>query len=178
VGAEEVDCGFLHGGGVEGPVAVPDVGGQEWGADAVGGGGLRGGLWKPMSPGARDMGHPGGCWSGCWSAGEDAVFVGFGEGGVAGVEGFGDGFGGEDADAGWESTVEGAEKVFGGDRGFQLEGGDLRKGMDAGVGAAGALRKDGFAGQVAKRGRKGALNGREVGLDLPAVEGSAVVAEG
>jgi len=127
-----------------------------------------------MSPSARDMGHP----VGCVSAEEDAVFVGFGEGGVAGVEGFGDGFGGEDADAGWERAVEGAEEVFGGDCGFQLEGCDLGEGMDAGVGAARTLREDGFAGQVAKRGRKGALNGREVGLDLPAVEGRAVVAEG
>ena len=151
--AEEVGGGSLHRGGVEGPATVPDIGGEERRADAVG----------------------------CFLIGaalEDAVLVGFAAGPVAGVEGFGDSFGAEDADARWEGAVEGAEEVFGGDCGFEREGCDLREGVDAGVSAAGALREDSFSGEVVERGGEGALDGREVRLDLPAVEGRAVVAEG
>jgi hypothetical protein len=49
--------------------------------------------------------------------------------------------------------------------------------VDAGIGAAGALREDGFAGDVADGAGEGALDGGEVGLDLPAVVGGAVVGE-
>jgi len=49
--------------------------------------------------------------------------------------------------------------------------------VDAGVGAAGALGKDGFAGEVVEGLSEGPLDGREAGLDLPAVEAGAVVAE-
>ena len=55
---------------------------------------------------------------------------------MAGVKGFGDGFDGEDADAWGKSAVEGAMEVGGGDGDGEGEGGDLREGVDAGVGAA------------------------------------------
>ena len=79
---------------------------------------------------------------------EDAVLVGFAEGAVAGVEVFGDGFDGEDADARGKGAVEGAMEIGGGDGDGEGEGGDLGEGVDAGVGAAGALGEDGFAGDV------------------------------
>ncbi len=85
--------------------------------------------------------------------------------------------GGEDADGWRESAVEGAEEVGGRDGGGEREGGDLGEGVDAGVGAAGALGEDGFAGDVVEGLGEGALDGGEAGLDLPAVEGRAVVGE-
>ena len=57
------------------------------------------------------------------------------------------------------------------------EGGDLGEGVDAGVGAAGALREDGLAGDVVDGLGESALDGGKAGLDLPAVEGRAVVGE-
>ena len=104
--------------------------------------------------------------------------VGFAEGGVAGVEVGRGGFGGEDADAWGEDSIEGAEEVGGGDRNVEREGGDLAESVNAGVGAAGALGEGGFAGDVVERRGEGSLNAGEVGLDLPATIGCAVVAEG
>ena len=111
------------------------------------------------------------------AAGEDAVLVGFAEGVVAGVEVFGDGLDGEDADAGGKGAVEGAMEVGGGDGDGEGEGGDLGEGVDAGVGAAGALREDGFAGDAVDGLGESALDGGEVGLDLPTVVGGSVVGE-
>jgi hypothetical protein len=110
-------------------------------------------------------------------AGEDAVFVGLAAGAVASVEVFGDGLDCEDADAGGEGTVEGAVKVCCGDRDGEGEGGDLTEGMDAGVGAARALGKDGLAGDTMDCLRECTLDGWQVGLNLPAVVGSSVVGE-
>ena len=52
------------------------------------------------------------------------------------------------------------------------EGGDLREGVDAGVGAAGALGEDGFAGEVEDGFGERSLDGGEAGLYLPAVKRS------
>ena len=52
-----------------------------------------------------------------------------------------------------------------------------REGVDAGVGAAGALGEDGFAGDAMDGVGERALDGGEVGLDLPAVVGGSVVGE-
>ena len=57
------------------------------------------------------------------------------------------------------------------------EGGDLGQGVDASVGAAGALREDRFAGDAVDRLCEGALDGGKVGLNLPAVVGGSVVGE-
>jgi hypothetical protein len=111
-------------------------------------------------------------------AGEDAVLVGFAEGAVAGVEVGGCEFDGEDTDARGESTVEGAVEVGAGDGDGEREGRYLSEGVDAGVGAAGALGEHGFAGDVMNHVGEGALDGRQVGLNLPAVEGGSIVAEG
>jgi hypothetical protein len=86
--------------------------------------------------------------------------------------------GGEDADAGWKTAVEGSMEIGGGDRRGQGEGGDLGKGMDTGVGAAGALGEDALAGGVVDGLGEHALNGGQVGLHLPSVVGRSVVGEG
>ena len=74
-------------------------------------------------------------------------------------------------------AVEGVVEVWGGDGNGEREGGDLGKGVNAGVGATGALGEDGFAGDVVDGMGEGALHGGEVGLDLPAVVGGSVVGE-
>ena len=111
------------------------------------------------------------------AGGVDAVLVGFAEGAVAGVEVGRGVLDGEDADAGREGAVEGAVEVGGGNGDVEGEGGDLGEGVDSGVGAAGALGEDGLSGDAVDGVGEGSLNGGEVGLDLPAVEGGSVVAE-
>lgn len=108
---------------------------------------------------------------------ENAVLVGFAEGAVACVEIGGREFDGEDADARRKSTVEGAVEVGGGDGNREREGGYLGEGVDAGVGAAGALGEDVFSGDVADYVGERALDGGQVGLNLPAVVGASIVAE-
>lgn len=68
-------------------------------------------------------------------------------------------------------------EVGGGDGDGEGDGGDLSQGVDAGVGAARALRENGFAGDAVDGLRQGALNGREIGLNLPSVVGGSVVGE-
>ncbi len=136
VSAEDVRCGLLQDGEIEREAAGPDVGGEHGRADAV-----------------------------VVAAGEDAVLVGFAQGAVAGVEGFRDGFDGEDADACGKGAVEGVMKIGGGDGDGEGEGGDLREGMDSGVGAARALGKDGLAGDALDGLCEGALDGGEIRLD-------------
>ena len=92
------------------------------------------------------------------------------------VHGRMDGFG--DADRGWESSVEGPEETGGRDIGSKGKAGHLAERMDAGIGAAGALGQDGFTGDVQEGAGERALNGRETGLHLPPVKGSAVIGEG
>jgi hypothetical protein len=76
-----------------------------------------------------------------------------------------------------EAAVEGAVQVGGGDGGVQREGGDLGEGVDTGVGAAGALREDALAGGAVDGVGEQALDGGEVGLDLPSAVRGAVVGE-
>jgi len=61
---------------------------------------------------------------------------------VAGVEVLRDDLGREDADAGWEASVERVVQIGGRDRGRESEGNYLAKSVDASVGAARALRED------------------------------------
>ena len=68
-------------------------------------------------------------------------------------------------------------QVGGGDGGGKREAGDLGEGVDAGVGAAGALGKDALADGAVDGVGEQALDGGEVGLDLPSAEGGAVVGE-
>lgn len=109
--------------------------------------------------------------------GVNAVLVGFADGTVAGVKA---GYGvldGEDADARRKCVVEGSVEVGRGDRGFEREGGHLAESVDSGVGAPRALGQDRLSGDVVDYVSEGSLNGGEVGLDLPAMEGGSVVAE-
>ena len=161
VGAEKMGGGGVHGGELEGVTAVPDEGGEEGRADIDVGGVLAGG---------EGVG-------GVRAAKVYAVLVGFGLGGVAGVEGVGGVFKGEDADAGGKDAIESAVEVGGGDGGAEGEGGDLGEGVDAGVSAAGALGEDRLGGDVGDGAGEGSLDGGQAGLDLPAVEGCAVVDE-
>ena len=93
------------------------------------------------------------------------------------VEGFGDGLGGKDADAGWEGAVEGVAEIFGRNVACEPKTGHLGEGVNAGVCATGALWEDGFAGDLADGFGQCALDGRKAGLDLPTVEVGAVVTE-
>jgi hypothetical protein len=68
-------------------------------------------------------------------------------------------------------------EVGGGDGSSEREGGHLGEGVDAGVGAAGALGEDVLSGDVADRVGERALDGRQLGLNLPAVVGASIVAE-
>jgi hypothetical protein len=52
------------------------------------------------------------------------------------------------------------------------------EGVDAGVGAAGALREDALAGGAVDGVGERALDGGQAGLDLPSVVGGSVVGEG
>lgn len=108
---------------------------------------------------------------------KDAVLVGLAKSAVAGVEVLGCGFDGEDADAGGKGAIEGAMKIFCGNGDVEGEGGYLGEGVDAGVSAARALGKDGFAGDAMDGLRESSLDSGKGGLDLPAAVGSAVVGE-
>ena len=186
VGAEDGVGGLVGKGEVDGPGAIPDVGSEGGGADAVGFGGVRG-VWGRLRRGPTGAGGPhlkGEMWGTriCGgfdgAAGVDAVLVGFADGTVAGVEAWGNLLGGEDADAGRERAIEGAEKVRGGDVGGEVEACNLGKRVDSRVGASGALGKNDFAGEVLDGLGEGALDGGQVRLDLPAMEGGAIVGEG
>ena len=59
----------------------------------------------------------------------------------------------------------------------QLRMGDLRRGVDARIGASGPLDLDRATGDGAERGLDDLLNGETVRLALPADEGGAVVFE-
>ena len=145
--------GLLKDGEIERVAARPDIGSEHGRADASG---------IDVVP----------------VAGEDSVLVGFAQGAVAGVEVFGDGFDGEDADARGKSAIERAVKIVGRDGNSEGEGGDLSEGVDAGIGAARALREDRLAGDAMDCACEGSLDGGEIGLDLPPVVGSSVVGEG
>jgi len=68
-------------------------------------------------------------------------------------------------------------KIRGGDGDGEGEGGDLRESVDAGVGAARALGENGFAGDAVDGPGECALDGGEIGLDLPTVVWGPVVGE-
>jgi hypothetical protein len=94
---------------------------------------------------------------------------------MAGVEAGWNGFDGQDADARGKSAVEGTMQVGGGDGNVEGERSHLSKGVDAGVGAPGALREDGFSGDVEEGSGESSLHGRQLGLNLPAVKRCPIV---
>ena len=64
-----------------------------------------------------------------------------------------------------------------GDRGHEAERGYLALGVNSGIGAAGTLGEDSFAGDAVDGVGEFALDGRLVGLNLPAMEVCAIVGE-
>ena len=142
-------------------------------AENVGGGALEGGQVEGEAVVPDVVGEHGGA---DVSSG-DAVLVGLAEGAVASMEVFRDFLDGEYTDARWKGAVEGSVEVGWRDGNGEREGCDLGEGVDSGVGAAGALREDGLAGDVVDGVSEGSLDGGEVGLDLPTVEGGSVVGE-
>lgn len=110
----------------------------------------------------------------------EVVGVGFGLGGKAGVKVVGHFFAFENTDGGREFGVERGNpvewvhrEVVGG-----VEVGDLAEGVDAGVGASGAVETDRFFGDFPKGFFDEFLDGNAVGLNLPTGEGSAVIGDG
>src|ERR1700754_1721676 len=114
---------------------VGGEGGEVVGAEDVGGGLLKDVQIEFVAAGPDVRGKHGRADAGVVIGREDAVLVGFAFGAVAGVKVRSDFFDGENADAGRECAVESAMKVWGGDGGGEREGGDLREGVDSGVGA-------------------------------------------
>ena len=60
---------------------------------------------------------------------------------------------------------------------FQVDGGDLAKRVNPGVGASGALRQHLLAGKALDTFGQSALHGRQPGLDLPAVKFRSVIGQ-
>jgi len=114
--------------------------------------------------------------------GEGAEFVGVGFffGRKAGVEVSGDFLASHDANGGGKFGVESRNPVEGVHCEVVWSGevGDLAEGVDAGVGAAGAVKADRFLGDVRHGGFDTLLDGVGIGLDLPAAEVGAVVGDG
>ena len=90
----------------------------------------------------------------------------------------GDGFDCEDADAGWETTVESAVQVGCGDVCVQGKAGNLTESVDAGIGAAGALGQDALAYGAMNGIGEQTLDGGQIGLNLPAMVRGSIVCEG
>jgi hypothetical protein len=89
----------------------------------------------------------------------------------------GNDFGREDADAGREAAVERAVQVGGWDGRCEDKTGDLGEGVDSGVCATGALREDALADGAMEGIGEQALDGRQVGLNLPASVRRSIVGE-
>ena len=138
---------------VEVPRAVPTVGSYLWWADSI-------------RLGAEGR-----------NTGKDAVLIGLADSAVAGVEPHRCVLRREDTNCWRQRAVECAEQTGGWDGGGELTACYLTVGVDPRVGAARALRQDGFAGDLADRCGERALNRREGWLDLPTVEVGAVVRE-
>ena len=110
--------------------------------------------------------------------GENAVLVGFGDGGVAGVEPVGDDLCSEDADRSGQRAVERSNEIGGWDVRLKSDAGNLSQCVHAGIGAARSLGQGRFAEDAAKRGLQFALNGGFARLNLPAREVGSVVSDG
>lgn len=110
---------------------------------------------------------------------KETILVSLGDCRVARMEcsaSHGDGFG--DASRWGKGPIEGALQVLGRDWRGEREAGDLGQGMDSSVGAAGALRQGRFARDSAEGCLELSLDGRQAGLDLPALEVRSIVGEG
>jgi hypothetical protein len=86
-------------------------------------------------------------------------------------------FRGKNADGARKYVIQSANQIVDRNGRISHHGGDLSECVDAGVGAAGALRQRFFAGEVFESGHQSPLNGQSVGLDLPSGEIMAVIRE-
>ena len=109
----------------------------------------------------------------------EAVGVGLGNGGEAGVEVIGHLFAFNDADFGRELGVEGWNPVEGvhGEAVRCVEVGDLAEGVHAGVGATASVEAKGFLGDGGEGLFDQFLNGLGIGLDLPTAKAGAVIGD-
>ena len=109
---------------------------------------------------------------------QDAVAVGLGGGVPTGVEVMRDLLHLQHPDAGGQETVERAQEVLRRDARAGLAVRHLAERVHARVGAPGAVEANLLAGDLLQGVHQRALDGGNVGLDLPAVELAAVVGEG
>ncbi len=110
-------------------------------------------------------------------AAPDAVVVALGTGGVARVEAFRHFIDGKDSNGSGQPVIEHDAEVCDRNGAGGLKGCDLRKGVNAGVGAPRALGEKLLSGKALDDGGQGALDGGLAGLNLPAVKGRAVIGE-
>ena len=108
-------------------------------------------------------------------AGIDAVLIGLGCGGMAGMEGMRRRCSGKNADRRRQGAVECAEKAFRRDARVERKAGDLGESVHACIGTPRALGERSFTGDAAEGVLKFALDGDRIGLDLPSVEVGTVV---
>ncbi len=110
----------------------------------------------------------------------DIVVIGFCCSGKAAVKVFGDFLAGQYADGGGEFCIECRDPVVwvhgGGVGGIKMGG--LAVCVDAGIGAAGAVKADGLATYFLKRGVDEVLDGVASSLGLPTEVGTAIVGDG
>ena len=110
----------------------------------------------------------------------EVVGVGLGFSGKAGVEIVGDFLAFKNANCGGEFRIERRNPVEGihGEMIGGVEMRNLAESVDAGVGAAGAVKADGFLGNFREGVFDELLNGFSIGLNLPTGERGAVVGDG
>ena len=107
----------------------------------------------------------------------DAVAIGLSLGQPTRVKIMADFFAGDDTNRGWKKGVEGALKFFRREKRSCFEMRSLAEGVDASVGATGAMYDDSFLRDFASGSVECALNCRETRLKLPAVEVGSVVGD-
>lgn len=107
----------------------------------------------------------------------DPVFVFFSDGGETGMEVGGCQAASGDADFRGKRVVESGLQGGGREAGFFGKVSGLSVSMNAGVGSSGAVNDDGPFPETGQGGFEVFLNGRSVGLTLPAEEGGSFVGE-
>jgi hypothetical protein len=107
----------------------------------------------------------------------DVVAVSFGDSRAARMEFRRHFFRGKNADGAGKNVIQRANQIVDWNGRIGGYGGNLSQSVDAGVGAARALREGFFAGEVFESGHQRPLNGQSVRLDLPSGEVVAIVSE-
>lgn len=84
----------------------------------------------------------------------------------------------KDTDARREQVVQSALQVGARNWGIQRERCDLPEGVNSGICPTGALRENGFSGDLSNRCSDSTLYGRKAGLNLPAMIAGTVIGNG